>query len=139
MPRSTSRIAVVAVTILVIENHGQTICSGCASGTNPKRAYGRWASRVVGSLEDLASRRAFVVGKPEPIMFEIACEVLDGCERVGVVGDHLIADIAGAKRAGLRTVLVLTATTSRADLERAVILPDLVLQSLAELLGAMRR
>jgi len=93
---------------------------------------------ILAAVEAAGGVSAVVVGKPEPIMFEIACQVLAGCERVGVVGDHLIADIAGAKRAGLGTVLVLTGTTSRADLERAVILPDLVLQSLTELPKATR-
>ena len=51
------------------------------------------------------------------------------------MGDHLAADIAGGKRAGLKTILVLTGTTSPEDLERAGIAPDLVLDSLAGLVG----
>jgi phospholysine phosphohistidine inorganic pyrophosphate phosphatase len=55
-----------------------------------------------------------------------------------VIGDHLIADIGGAKRAGLAAILVLTGTTSRADLDRAEIKPDVVLESIAALPSAMR-
>lgn len=93
---------------------------------------------VLAAVETAGGVPAVVVGKPEPIMFEIACQALAGCERVGVIGDHLIADIAGAKRAGLGAILVLTGTTGRADLERAVIPPDLVLESLGALPEAMR-
>jgi len=93
---------------------------------------------VLAAVETAGGVPAVVVGKPEPVMFEIAREALTGCERVGVIGDHLIADIAGAKRAGLGAILVLTGTTSRADLERAAIPPDLVLESLAALPQAMR-
>lgn len=69
----------------------------------------------------------------EPVIFGIAREMLTGCQRVAVIGDHLIADIAGAKRAGLPAILVLTGITQRADLDRALIAPDVVLDSLAAL------
>lgn len=93
---------------------------------------------ILAAVETAGGVPAVVVGKPEPIVFEIAREALAGCERVGVIGDHLIADIGGAKRAGLGAILVLTGTTSRVDLERAAIRPDHVLESLAALPGAMR-
>ncbi len=93
---------------------------------------------ILAAVETAGGVSAVVVGKPEPIVFEMAREVLAGCERIGVIGDHLIADIAGAKRAGLGAILVLTGTTSRVDLEQAAIRPDLVLESLAALPGAMR-
>ena len=66
-------------------------------------------------------------------MFDTAREALTGCTRVGVLGDHLTADIQGAKSAGLDAILVLGGATSQADLQRAPIPPDLVLDSLAAL------
>jgi glycerol 3-phosphatase-2 len=93
---------------------------------------------IVAAVETAGGVSAVVVGKPEPIMFEIAREALRECERVAVIGDHLIADIGGAKRAGLSAILVLTGTTSRADLDRAEIKPDVVLESIAALPSAMR-
>ena len=93
---------------------------------------------ILAGVETAGGVAAVVVGKPEPIVFEIARELLAGCERVGVIGDDLIADIAGAKRAGLGAILVLTGTTGRHDLERAGIRPDLVLESLAALPEVMR-
>jgi HAD superfamily hydrolase (TIGR01450 family) len=92
---------------------------------------------ILAAIETSGGVSATVVGKPEPIIFEIARETLAGCARVGVVGDHLIADIAGAKGAGLGSILVLTGATRREDLEQAVILPDVVLDSLAGLPNAM--
>jgi glycerol 3-phosphatase-2 len=79
-----------------------------------------------------------VAGKPERIAFEMAREALTGCERVAVIGDHLGSDIEGARRAGLDAILVLTGVTSRADLERTTVQPDLVIESLAALPEAMR-
>ncbi|MFL5796883.1 MAG: HAD-IIA family hydrolase [Actinomycetota bacterium] len=92
---------------------------------------------ILAAVETAGGVPAVVVGKPEPIVFEIARESLPGCERVAVVGDHLVSDIEGARRAGLGAILVLTGTTGRAELERATIRPDLVLDSLADLPAAM--
>jgi HAD superfamily hydrolase (TIGR01450 family) len=93
---------------------------------------------ILAAIETAGGVPAVVVGKPERIMFDIACEALAGCARIGVIGDHLTADIEGAKRAGLDAILVLTGATSQADLERAPILPGLVLDSLALLPDAIR-
>jgi HAD superfamily hydrolase (TIGR01450 family) len=88
---------------------------------------------ILSAVETAAGVVATVVGKPEPFVFQIARDALAGCERVAVVGDHLIADVAGAKRAGLDAILVLTGATTADELERAAIRPDLVLSSLADL------
>jgi len=88
---------------------------------------------ILAAIETAGGVRAVVVGKPERIMFDIACEALPGCARIGVIGDHLSTDIEGARRAGLAAVLVLTGLTSQADLARAPVTPDLVLDSLAAL------
>jgi glycerol-1-phosphatase len=88
---------------------------------------------ILAAIETAGGVPAVVVGKPERIIFETAREALTDCARIGVIGDHLTADIEGAKRAGLYAILVLTGVTSQADLERAPIPPDLVLDSLAAL------
>ena len=92
---------------------------------------------VLAAIETAGGVPAVVVGKPEPVVFEMAVEALPGCTRVAVVGDHLVADVGGAKRAGLASILVLTGVTARDDLDRSAIRPDLVLGSLAELPAAI--
>ena len=50
-----------------------------------------------------------MLGKPSPAYFEAALEALDAePELTWMVGDDLDADIAGAQRYGLKTVLVRT-------------------------------
>jgi 3-hydroxyisobutyrate dehydrogenase/2-hydroxy-3-oxopropionate reductase len=93
---------------------------------------------ILAAIETAGGMPAVVVGKPERIMFDIAREALAGCTRIGVIGDHLTADIEGAKRAGLDAILMLTGATSQADLEQAPIPPDLVLDSLAALPEAIQ-
>ena len=88
---------------------------------------------ILAAVEAASGVTASVVGKPEPYMFEIAREALAECERVAVVGDNLTSDIAGAKRAGLYAILVLTGATTPADVDASETRPDLVLASLEEL------
>ena len=88
---------------------------------------------ILAAVETATGVTATVIGKPEPPMFSIAREALTGCSRIAVIGDHLSSDIAGAKRAGLSAILVLTGTTAPDDLRQAPIQPDLVLPSLAAL------
>lgn len=88
---------------------------------------------ILAAVETATGATATVIGKPEPYVFEIAREALAPCERIAVVGDHLVSDIAGAKRAGLGAILVLSGSATEAELQRAPIQPDLVLPSLAAL------
>ena len=85
-------------------------------------------------LETAAGRRAQVVGKPEPYVFEIARARLDPAERVAIVGDNLDSDVAGGRRAGLATILVLTGIATADDAARAAPPPDYVVADLGALL-----
>jgi HAD superfamily hydrolase (TIGR01450 family) len=90
---------------------------------------------IVAAIETATGVTATAVGKPERFMFEVAREALVDCTHVAVIGDHLLSDVAGAKRAGLDAILVLTGTSSPDDLERAAIQPDLVLARLGAFPG----
>ncbi|MCP2328631.1 HAD superfamily hydrolase (TIGR01450 family) [Hamadaea flava] len=58
-----------------------------------------------------------VIGKPEPGLFETAAR-LTGARRPLVVGDRLDTDIAGARHAGVDSLMVLTGVSSRGDIEQ---------------------
>ena len=88
---------------------------------------------VLAAVEAATGHRAdLVVGKPEPAMYEAARDRL-GPGRVLAVGDVLDIDVAGARRAGLDSALVLTGSTSRSAAEAADPKPTLVADSLASL------
>jgi HAD superfamily hydrolase (TIGR01450 family) len=59
-----------------------------------------------------------VVGKPEPTLFETAAARV-GARRPIVVGDRLDTDIAGARRSGMDSLLVLTGVSGARDLVTA--------------------
>lgn len=75
-----------------------------------------------------------VVGKPSPIILEVALERL-GVEAHDcvMVGDRLETDIVMGQRLGLATVLVLTGITPAGDARIADTAPDLVVPSIREL------
>jgi arabinose operon protein AraL len=76
-----------------------------------------------------------VVGKPSPIMLEVALEHL-GVEARDcvIVGDRIETDIVMGKRQGLATVLVLSGITRAGDPRIAALAPDLVLPGIDALL-----
>jgi glycerol-1-phosphatase len=99
---------------------------------------GPWpgSGAVLAAVEAAARRQAdLVVGKPEPAMYEAARDRL-GPGRVLAVGDVLESDVAGARRAGLDSALVLTGATSRAAAEAADPQPTHVADSLGALVLA---
>jgi NagD protein len=58
---------------------------------------------------------------------------LDAANTV-MIGDTMDTDIPGGVQMGYRTVLVLSGTTSRADLQNSAFRSDLVVDSIADLL-----
>jgi 4-nitrophenyl phosphatase len=74
------------------------------------------AGPIVKAIEYASRKRATVIGKPSPLMFNIALERA-GCERdeAVMIGDQVDTDIAGACRAGIDAILV----TSGIDQEAA--------------------
>lgn len=72
------------------------------------------AGALLASVSFATGRPVRCAGKPEPAMFEEARRAL-GSGRCLVVGDRLDSDIAGGAAAGMDTALVLSGSTSDAD------------------------
>ncbi|HYL40584.1 MAG TPA: HAD-IIA family hydrolase [Candidatus Binatus sp.] len=84
------------------------------------------AGSVVAGLEFALGRRALVCGKPSPVVFREAVAELRGdveaaggpplrLGQIAMVGDDPRADVAAARRVGLRGFLVLTGKTDPAQ------------------------
>jgi HAD superfamily hydrolase (TIGR01458 family) len=92
------------------------------------------AGAFVAGLEYAAQTEAIVLGKPSPAYFAAACEALDADpELAWMVGDDVEADIAGAQRFGMRTVVVRTGKFRPDTVEHADVRPDGIVSSLAHL------
>ncbi len=94
------------------------------------------AGAVVAAIAAASGATPTVIGKPEPAMFSATLEAagVDPSEAL-VVGDNPDSDILAARRAGIRSVLVLTGVTSRAAAESLAEdrRPDLVASGPGEL------
>ncbi|MEA2529361.1 MAG: hypothetical protein QOG89_1005 [Thermomicrobiales bacterium] len=79
-----------------------------------------------------------VIGKPEPLLLQMALERLgtDPASSV-MIGDRLDTDIVAGARAGMLTVLVLTGVSTREEISAAAVLPDLVFTDLNAVLEAL--
>jgi arabinose operon protein AraL len=92
---------------------------------------------MMAAVEAVTSKRVeVVVGKPSPIILEVALQTL-GVEARDcvIVGDRIETDIVMGKRLGLATVLVLSGITRGDDPRIAELAPDLVVPGIRALLG----
>jgi len=97
----------------------------------PKPATGA----VIAMLEEATGRKAFCLGKPSPIMMRAARKHLGlQTDETVMIGDTMETDILGGINMGYETILVLTGTTAREDIEKYPYRPHLVVESVADLI-----
>ncbi len=125
---------------------GLAIAAGAAFiGTNPdltfptERGLGPGNGAILSALEAASGRPPVIVGKPEPHLFlEAMTRLAVPPSQALVVGDRLETDIAGGRRAGMQTALILTGASGVADLEDGTVRPDSVFADLPAFLEALR-
>jgi 4-nitrophenyl phosphatase len=94
---------------------------------------------LIAAIEVGAGVKPTAIGKPEPTMFEMAMAQMGATpETTATLGDRIDTDMEGGKRAGLRTILVLSGSTERAEAEayQAAEGLDFIFADIAELLTA---
>lgn len=84
---------------------------------------------------ELASNiKGIVVGKPEPLLYQMALERLELLpSETLAVGDRFETDIVGAQKAGIHTALVLSGVTTRAQVEEFHPKPEIIVNDLEDL------
>ena len=89
---------------------------------------------VIGALQFASGIEPYVVGKPQPAIFQTALKVLGSkIENTLMVGDRLNTDILGANKLGIQTAAVLTGVTSRDEINQSVIKPDFIFEDIRSL------
>ncbi|HEV8454736.1 MAG TPA: TIGR01458 family HAD-type hydrolase [Gemmatimonadales bacterium] len=93
------------------------------------------AGPFVAALEFATGKSAAVAGKPSPSFYAAALQSLEveSADSVVMIGDDLWSDVEGAQRAGLQGWLVRTGKYRETALRESAILPDRILESVAEL------
>lgn len=89
---------------------------------------------LIAAIEVGSGVKPIAIGKPEPAMFEMAMQQIGATpECTATLGDRIDTDMDGGRRAGLRTILVLSGSTSRPEAEAYG--PDFLFEDIADLLA----
>jgi HAD superfamily hydrolase (TIGR01458 family) len=92
------------------------------------------AGPFVSALEYATGTLAEVVGKPSPDFFEMALgELRASHDEAAMIGDDIDTDVGGAQNADMMGILVRTGKYREDVAEYSNIIPDLILESIAEL------
>jgi NagD protein len=85
-------------------------------------------------IEEAAGVKAFVVGKPGPVMMRAARKAL-GLEtaETTVIGDTMDTDIQGGVQMGYKTILVLSGITKKEELQKYAFKPDMIVNSVQDI------
>lgn len=125
-----------------IKNAELLVRNGCEFiGTNPDVTYPSpeglipGAGTVIGAIEIASGQKAKIIGKPEPLLYQMALRRLDlKPEETLGVGDRLETDIVGAQAAGIRSAFVLTGASTLEQAHQMATPPDIISKSLSELI-----
>lgn len=123
----------------------KTACLAIRSGatyvaTNADKTFPSEEGLIPGSGAIVAALTAatdvdpVVIGKPSPEMVESCLRIMGtAAPRSLMIGDRLDTDILAGQRAGTQSLLVLTGVSTRVDVTRTGIHPDIVVGTLAPL------
>ena len=94
---------------------------------------------VCDMIYNATKKRPVVIGKPSPLMPQLAMEKLGiSKEETCVVGDRIYTDVKSGLNAGITGILVLSGETTREILEQSPDKPHLVLEDASEILSAIK-
>jgi NagD protein len=102
------------------------------TGPSPEGALPATGS-VAALITKATGADPYFVGKPNPMMFRSAMNRIHAhSESTIMVGDRMDTDVIAGIEAGLDTILVLTGSTGREDVNRFPFRPGRVLESIAD-------
>ena len=94
---------------------------------------------VCGMIYNATGKKPVVIGKPSPLMPQLAMERLGyGKEQTCVVGDRIYTDIKSGLNAGITGILVMSGETTAKILEESQDKPHLVLNDAGEILDYLK-
>jgi len=90
-------------------------------------------------IKNATGKTPVVIGKPSPLMPELAMERLGfGKDETCVIGDRIYTDVKSGLNAGITGILVMSGETTREILEESPDKPHLVLEDAGEILDVLK-
>ncbi|AFJ02824.1 putative sugar phosphatase of HAD superfamily [Methylophaga frappieri] len=120
-------------------NHGALFYATNADSSLPtERGEVMGNGGVLAALTSVTGKAPRVIGKPEPILYQQAFEIL-GTEKHNTIaiGDRLNTDILGAVNAGIRSLMVLTGVSTASEVDDLDYGPDWILPDLPAITAAL--
>lgn len=95
---------------------------------------------ILAALETATGIKPTIIGKPEPIMYQQALNLL-GVDLASAIaiGDRLDTDILGAVRTGIRSIMVLTGISNEVDLKTVDYQPTWILPDIAAITQILKK
>lgn len=128
---------VALASMAILENDALFICTNrdhqCPV-PNGRKLPGNGS--LVAAVSETTRREPLVAGKPSSLILDTLFDKDIDRSRVLVVGD-MWSDVAFARNAGCKAVLVLTGVASQSEADTWAQKPDIVLESIADLPGYM--
>jgi 4-nitrophenyl phosphatase len=114
-------------------------------GTNPDpslptpEGYIPGTGAILASLTAASGQSPEIMGKPSPVMYQIALSILDvNPENALAIGDQMPTDIAAGVEAGCQTALVLTGVSTRETAEDFDFQPTYIAEDLTQLIDSLK-
>ncbi len=125
----------LAAACFAIQNGAKFIATNADPNLPVEGGYLPGAGSIVQAIATATGVKPLIVGKPSSRIMQMSLERLGTAPDMTVmVGDTLNMDIKAGRAAKLFTILVLTGAVTKAAVNASKIKPDIVLESIAELL-----
>ncbi|MFF2508311.1 HAD-IIA family hydrolase [Streptomyces sp. NPDC058067] len=120
--------------VRLINNGARFICTN-PDETGPSTEGPLPATGAVAALITKATgKQPYFAGKPNPLMMRTGLNAIGAhSESSAMIGDRMDTDVLAGLEAGMKTFLVLTGLTGRADVDRYPFRPSQVVNSIADL------
>ena len=136
----TFNLELIETAVHMIANGAKLIATNLDPNCPTQSGLRPGCGAMVAVLEAATGVKAFSVGKPSPLIMRAARKELGlRTDETAMIGDTMETDILGGVQLGYHTVLVLSGGTRAEDLERYAYRPELVVDSLAELVEMMEQ
>ena len=130
----TYNIAMITKGIRLIVDGARFIATNPDTSGPSERGIVPACGAMAALMEKASGKAPFFVGKPNPLMMRTALNYLNiHSEDTVMVGDRMDTDIVAGVESGMRTILVLSGVTGRADIERFPYRPTTILDSVADI------
>jgi NagD protein len=136
----TFNLELIETAVRMIVNGAKLIATNLDPNCPTQSGLRPGCGAMVAVLEAATGVKAFSVGKPSPLMMRAARKELGlRTDETAMIGDSMETDILGGVQLGYHTVLVLSGGTRAEDLSRYAYRPEIVVDSLAELVEMLEQ